>query len=484
MPISVDDVSLNVLKDYCILCNVWITGNAMQHISGEKHVKWSEAARVVFRGTAPAACVLAATLLLYELEKDVRDHYCIRCCHHVGGGFRHAVQHIGSRHHVKRQMNPLRAAQSLVHNNGRMHFCGLVQEVICPLCDCVVSTQPERHLLSGRHQRNLQNVASCGSQMQVVIARREMWCESLFSLKGNICCSCVEYIPTENIMSHFSSPNHKASSAATAAALNSSTCVRKENVGNLHYLLECAHQFTVEGYCAVCDLVLRSSSSSTVAHHKQEKRHNMQLLRARRDPAASLELWRLRLTAATEKYEKRVREASSDIDPTTLITNTPRTPECDGVSNGIEVEQCLDPNLVRNAIQNAPLLFFFVNGRCVLCDVDVVPQSTHLIAASTCKKHCSTIEHKSELEMFLGKNKMTDTTNVGSRVGTSASAEWAACWYEAVFRSLRGNPLWQEPAESEKFQTCDDFIELVQDERQSALFADALCAGVTPSGLA
>ncbi|ORC85670.1 uncharacterized protein TM35_000331270 [Trypanosoma theileri] len=486
MSVSLDDISLNVLGEYCVLCNVWIAGNAVQHVSGEKHQKWSEAARTLFRRTAPAACVLAATLLLYELKKDVRDHYCVRCCHPVGGGFRQAVQHIGSKHHAKRQMHPPRASQSVVHDRPS-HLCDLVHEVICPLCDCVVPTQPERHLLSGRHQRNLQNVSSCESQMQVVMARREMWCESLLLLKGNICCSCVEYIPTENIMSHFTSPHHKTSAASTAAALNSSNCVKKENVGNLHYLLECAHQFTVEGYCAVCDLILRSTSSSTLAHHKQEKRHNMQLLRARRDPVASLELWQLRLTAAAEKHEKRVRETSTDmVDPTALTTTTPRTPECDAISNKIEDDHCLDPKLVRDAILNAPLLFFFVNGRCILCDMDVVPQCTHLIASSICKKHCSTPKHKSALELFLSKHKIRDAANVETMTEAGAAAttvEWAARWYEAVFRSLRENPLWQEPAETERFHTYDDFIELIQDEKQSLVFTDALCASVTPSGI-
>ncbi|ESL05147.1 hypothetical protein TRSC58_07230 [Trypanosoma rangeli SC58] len=299
MQALLDEVSVGVIDEFCVLCNVWLAGNAAQHTHGKKHVKWSEAAQAVFRQTAPAACVLVAALLSHELKCELRDHYCLCCRQHVGGKFFQAIQHLGSRGH-RRKEGAAPLFVSAVVRKELPYADGFVQGIFCSICLCVVPVQQEKHRLSKRHQRNLRVVTSSASQMEAAEVRREMWTELLQPMHGNICCSCTEYVAVEDIMQHFTSAQHRAAHAAAQGTKH------KEEMTSLRSLLESAKEYTADSYCSVCDVTVRSSMR---AQHTQGKRHNMELLRAHREPNEQLRLWKERFKIAVEKKRERLVNA-------------------------------------------------------------------------------------------------------------------------------------------------------------------------------
>ncbi|RNF08774.1 uncharacterized protein Tco025E_07076 [Trypanosoma conorhini] len=459
MRASLDEVSVGLIDEFCVLCNVWLAGNAAQHTHGEKHVKWREAAQTVFRRTAPAACVLAATLLRRALESEVREHYCLRCRQHVGGKFRQAIQHLDSRRHRRKEEASVPSVPAMIREE-LPHAEDFLKGIFCSICLCVVPVQQEKHRLSKRHQRNLRTATSSASQMESAGVRREMWAELLRPMHGNVCCSCVEYVAAEDVMQHLTSPQHKAARAAAQGVK------RKGDTESLRSLLDSAEEYSADGYCSVCDATVRASMWT---RHTQGKRHNMELLRAYRDPNGQVQLWKERFSAALEKKHERAVNAAKRA-PTVEVLSVPLDAVLSqDASAGKTSINCSHLPSGSFSLVEAPLLFFFLKGCCLLCDCEVAPQSTSLVATPVCKEHCRTSRHQEALHDFVALQR-----EVGLE---DAATAWAARWYAAAFCVLREeSACWRECAEGLRLHTRDDFLKLLEDDLRADAFSGSVCA--------
>ncbi|RNF10171.1 hypothetical protein TraAM80_01748 [Trypanosoma rangeli] len=459
MQALLDEVSVGLIDEFCVLCNVWLAGNVAQHTHGKKHVKWNETAQAVFRQTAPAACVLVAALLCHELECEVRDHYCLCCRQHVGEKFFQAIQHLNSSGHRRKKESPALFVSTVIRE-GLPHGDGFVQDIFCSICLCVVPMQQEKHRLSKRHQRNLRVATSSASQMEAAKVRREMWTELLQPMHGNVCCSCAEYVAVEDIMQHFTSAQHKKAHAAAQGTKH------KEGMTSLRSLLESAKEYTADGYCSVCDVTVRSSMR---AHHTQGKRHNMELLRAHCEPNRQLRLWKERFNIAVEK--KRERLVNADKKASTV--EVPSDPLDALISHDTHVDKT--PGTYQSQasesfpLVDTPLLFFFLKGCCILCNCSVAPQSTRLVATPVCKEHCLSSRHQEALRDFVFLQRKVELED--------AATAWAARWYAAAFGVLREEcACWRECAEGLGLHTHDDFLKLLEDNFRIDAFLEAVCA--------
>ncbi|EKF35633.1 hypothetical protein MOQ_002327 [Trypanosoma cruzi marinkellei] len=457
MKMLLEEASVGLIDEFCILCNVWLAGNVSQHTHGEKHLRWSEAAQAVFRQTAPAACVLAATLLRREVEGEVRGHYCSRCSQHVGGKFRQAIQHLDSRRHHRKEekQTPL---VSTVIKEASLHSEGFVQGVFCSICLCVVPVQQEKHLLSKRHQRNLRAAMSSASQTKAAEARQEMWVELLQPLHGNICCSCAAYVPVGDIMQHFTSERHKRAHTFAKGIKD------KDGDKGLRGLLENAEEHTADRYCSVCDVTLRASMRT---HHAQGKRHNMELLNAYRDPEGHIKLWRERFNTSLAKERGNSPNVGHTM-PTVEVPSAPLDSLISVAPSSETPEKCPQESSGRSLLADMPLPFFFINGLCILCDCVVAPQSTGLVATPLSKEHCRTPKHKEALDAFVFQQREMGRVD--------AATAWAARWYEEAFGALREEcASWRECAERLSLYTSDDFMKLLQDNLRTDAFVEAVC---------
>ncbi|PBJ68659.1 hypothetical protein BCY84_21143 [Trypanosoma cruzi cruzi] len=456
MKILLEEASVGLIDEFCILCNVWLAGNVSQHTHGEKHLRWSEAAQAVFRQTAPAACVLAAALLRRVVEGEVWDHYCSRCSQHVGGKFRQAIHHLDSRRHHRKEEKQTSLVSTVIKETS-LHSDGFVQGVFCSMCLCVVSVQQEKHLLSKRHQRNLRAAMSSASQTEAAEARQEMWVELLQPLHGNICCSCAAYVPAEDIIQHFTSERHKRAHSFAQGIKD------KEGDKDLRGFLENAEEHAADRYCSVCDVTLRASMRT---QHAQGKRHNMELLKAYRDPEGQINLWRERFIASLAKERGRFPNVDNTV-PTVEVPSAPPDSLTSVAPTSATPEKCPQEPSGTCLLADMPLLFFFINGLCILCDCVVTPQSTGLVATPVGKEHCRTPKHKETLDAFVFQQREMGQVDVATA--------WAARWYKDAFGALREEcASWRECAERLSLYTSDDFMKLLQDDLRADAFVEAV----------